>query len=67
MNNDITKYIRNVYALSAQVHCFVEEVRNDASLSQETREDLVWELCRLKDYIADCVASLTTFYDSEEQ
>lgn len=58
MNNDITKYIREVYALAGAVYCLLDTAQTDPSLTQEMREDLMWELSRLKANIADCGASL---------
>lgn len=58
MNGDITKYIREVYGIAQQLNCLMGAASSDAALPVMTREDLQWELARLKSATADCVAAL---------
>lgn len=66
MNNDITNYIREVYAVANFVYSLLDAAQSDPGLPQEIREDLVWELSRLKANVADCVASLIAVNCSQE-
>lgn len=66
MNPDITKYIREVYDLAASVNAILDTAHQDPGLPQQMREDLEWELSRLKSYLADCVASLISINVREE-
>lgn len=66
MNQDITKYIREVYGLAASVNSILDAAHQDPVLPQQMREDLEWELSRLKSHMADCVASLISINVREE-
>ena len=66
MDEDITKYIREVYTLATSVNLMLDAAHTDPAIPQQMREDLEWELSRLKSNMADCVAALIAVNVREE-
>lgn len=56
--NGIEKYIREVYGVATTVAHLIEAAQMDLVLQKDDREDVVWELSRLKSALADTVAAL---------
>lgn len=58
MTNDITKYIREVAKMATSLRKIIEAAETEATISQEMREDLRWELARLSGSMADALAAM---------
>ena len=58
MKNDITKYVREVATLATTLGKIIVAGSMDPTLQKEMREDLVWELTRLRSNMADSTAAL---------
>ncbi len=54
----IEKYCRELQRLSRLVDAITDEASQDMSINQDKREELRWELYRLKSTMADCLASI---------
>lgn len=58
MTDAVAKYVREVYAIAGHVKEMQDEAITDTSLADEERQDIAWELARLRHSLADTVASL---------
>lgn len=59
------KYARRVAILGNQVTAMLKEAGEDAALTREQREDIVWELARLREAAAQSTAALVALAVNE--